>query len=352
MKNLKIIASSANWIDSRSVEALKKIGTFESVISVVGMPDLGVGDVPNGMAMVTKDKIFPHLIGSDIGCGMSLSEVKINAKKIKVEKFAKILSNIDLRDEPQMAYNFGTIGKGNHFIELHQVKEIFDEELFSKLEMDKKSLFLLAHSGSRAFGQEVFDSVSGRYEPHLGLDKNSIVAKQYLAKHDEAVTFAKNSRLAITQKFLQTLGLNNEIKVISDTAHNSITKIDDGYLHRKGSSPMECGVVIIAGSRGSLSYLVTPKKVDFDISNGSLAHGAGRKWERRSAKAKLENRYTKTDLLTTKIGSKVVCADTKLLYEEAPEVYKNIEIVIKDLVDAGLVDVVASFKPLLTYKEA
>jgi release factor H-coupled RctB family protein len=87
-------------------------------------------------------------------------------------------------------------------------------------------------------------------------------------------------------------------------------------------------------------------------SNYSLAHGAGRKWERSSAEAKLRNRYTKANLARTPIGSRVICSDSKLLYEEAPQVYKNIDVVIDDLVEAGLATVIASFRPILTYKEA
>ena len=108
--------------------------------------------------------------------------------------------------------------------------------------------------------------------------------------------------------------------------------------------------MIIAGSRGSLSYLVMPTE-HTQKSNYSLAHGAGRKWERSSAEAKLRNRYTKADLTRTSIGSRVLCRDSKLLYEEAPQAYKNIDVVIDDLVEAGLATVVATFCPILTYKE-
>jgi release factor H-coupled RctB family protein len=109
--------------------------------------------------------------------------------------------------------------------------------------------------------------------------------------------------------------------------------------------------VIIAGSRGTLSYLVEPTE-NTEISNFSLAHGAGRKWERSSAEAKLRENYSKEDLHKTTIGSRVICNDSKLLYEESPQAYKNIDIVIDDLVQAGLVKIIASFKPILTYKES
>ena len=92
--------------------------------------------------------------------------------------------------------------------------------------------------------------------------------------------------------------------------------------------------------------------MDTAHSNYSLAHGAGRKWERSSAEAKLRDKYSKSDLTRTAIGSRVICHDSKLLYEEAPQVYKNIEVVIGDLVEARLATVIASFRPILTYKES
>ena len=134
MDNLTIIASSRNWIDSRSIEALKKITKYKGVKSVVGLPDLSTGLVPNGAAVLCKDRIYPHLIGSDIGCGMSLFEVPAKAKKIKPQRFAKYLSKIESLDEietaePSLGYNLGTIGKGNHFAELHLVNEVHDRVL-------------------------------------------------------------------------------------------------------------------------------------------------------------------------------------------------------------------------------
>ncbi len=106
---------------------------------------------------------------------------------------------------------------------------------------------------------------------------------------------------------------------------------------------------MIPGSRGSFSYLVKP------LGNGesrawSLAHGAGRKWARSEARLRMRERFGKEQLVQTSLGSRVICGDRDLLYEEAPAAYKNIEAVIQDLVDAGLVSVIATFRPLLTYK--
>ncbi len=356
MDKLKVIASKRNWIDSRSVDTLEKITHFRGVTRVVGLPDLSVGCVPNGMAVLVEDRIYPHLIGGDIGCGMSLFQSEIKKSKLKVDKFEKKLRKIDSLDEvsleepTSMGYNLGSIGKGNHFAELHLIDDIKDMALFKAYGLDENALYTLVHSGSRGFGQMVFDTVSGQYDPTEGLALETKEAQTYLEKHFKALSYAQQSRKEIAQKLLKVIGLGDGFKQMSDTAHNSISQTVDGWLHRKGATPTDKGLVIIAGSRGSLSYLVLPtNKTEF--SNYSLAHGAGRKWERSSAEEKLRNRYSKSDLERTAIGSRVLCKDKKLMYEEAPQAYKNIDIVIDDLVQARLATVVATFRPILTYKE-
>jgi len=256
-------------------------------------------------------------------------------------------TEIDI-DAPSLGYHLGSIGKGNHFAELHLVNQVGDEVTFEALGLNATSLYTLVHSGSRAFGQIVFDKVAGQYNPNEGL--SLVEAEPYLQEHNRAIAYAHQSREEIARRLLKAIKVEVAPKKVSDTAHNSISQTKKGWLHRKGATPMDRGAVIIAGSRGTLSYLVMPTELR-GKSNASLAHGAGRKWERSSAEAKLRNRYTKSDLERTAIGSRVLCQDSKLLYEEAPQAYKNIDVVIADLVKAGLATVVATFRPILTYKE-
>ena len=107
--------------------------------------------------------------------------------------------------------------------------------------------------------------------------------------------------------------------------------------------------VVIPGSRGSLSYLVKPIG-DAESHAWSLAHGAGRKWPRSESRLRMRERFQASELIQTPLGGRVICEDRDLLYEEAPAAYKNIETVIQDLVAAGLISVIATFRPLLTYK--
>ena len=107
--------------------------------------------------------------------------------------------------------------------------------------------------------------------------------------------------------------------------------------------------MVVPGSRGALSYLLKPVSEQWE-NLWSLAHGAGRKWNRKSCKERLSSKYTAKDFLYTSLGSRVICHDKTLLYEEAPQAYKNIETVIEDMKREGLVKVIATLKPVITYK--
>ena len=96
------------------------------------------------------------------------------------------------------------------------------------------------------------------------------------------------------------------------------------------------------------SYLVEP--VADPRSLFSLAHGAGRKWMRSECKERLSARYRVEQLARTALGSRVICGDRGLIYEEAPEAYKAIDSVVGALREAGLLRVLARLKPVLTYK--
>jgi release factor H-coupled RctB family protein len=125
------------------------------------------------------------------------------------------------------------------------------------------------------------------------------------------------------------------------------------WLHRKGAAPADQGPVIIPGSRGHYSYLVLPSKDNADLEHAaySLAHGAGRKWARGKALQLGKANSKKADALTTtELGSRVICENKDLLYEEVPAAYKEIETIIADLKSFKLISVIAIFKPLITYK--
>jgi len=250
----------------------------------------------------------------------------------------------------QFADSFGTIGGGNHFAELQAVEKVFDKEAFAKLGLAKDELLTLVHSGSRGLGQSALETY---IEAHGagGTDANSDAATSYLLLHDHAVHWAKASRASIAERFVGAIG--GSVERVSDACHNSIScREQDGqsvWLHRKGAAPSDKGALVIAGSRGTFSYLVQPVGDGADHA-WSLAHGAGRKWMRSESRLRMRERFHRDELVQTPLGGRVICEERDLLYEEAPAAYKNIEMVIADLVEAGLIEVIATLRPLLTYK--
>ena len=209
---------------------------------------------------------------------------------------------------------------------------------------------MLVHSGSRGLGESILRGYVDQHFGH-GVGAESFAAEEYLRGHDLAVRWAKANRELIARRFVATLGA--EAECLWDGCHNSITRSEhEGeavWVHRKGAVAAEGDFVVIPGSRGSLSYLVKPIG-DGESHAWSLAHGAGRKWARSDARLRMRERFGMHQLVQTPLGGRVICEERDLLYEEAPAAYKNIEAVIQDLVDAGLVSVIATLRPLLTYK--
>jgi len=166
-----------------------------------------------------------------------------------------------------------------------------------------------------------------------------------------ALRWAKANRELIARRFVESLGA--EAECLWDGCHNSITRREHQgevvWVHRKGAVATEGEPVMMPGSRGSLSYLAKPIG-DAASHAWSLAHGAGRKWARSETRLRMRERFGMHQLTQTALGGRVICEQRELLYEEAPAAYKNIEDVVQDLVDPGLVSVIATFRPLLTYK--
>ena len=187
-----------------------------------------------------------------------------------------------------------------------------------------------------------------------GIVENSIdgtAARDYLQAHDEALRFAAANRLLIAQRLARAF--HCKLLLLSDCSHNRLSSSringEPGWLHRKGAAPADSGLVVIAGSRGSHSYLVKPTGKDGG-NLASLAHGAGRKWQRGACKSRLADKYRPEELRRNPFGGHVICADKTLLYDEAPQAYRNIEHTISLLTTAGLIEPVLRLTPLLTYK--
>jgi release factor H-coupled RctB family protein len=362
---VRLFASAQSWIEGEAVRQLYAASKLEGVRCAVGFPDLHPGKgSPVGAAFVTEGVIYPHLIGGDIGCGTALYKTDLVRRDAKLDRWAEkyfhlehpwdeevgdFLAEHDLKST-EFDTALGTIGGGNHFAEIQVTEHVYDARAFRSLDLGKQQLVILVHSGSRGLGEFI---LRAHVDQHFGeaVETNSFAAHEYLRGHDFAVRWAKANRELIARRFAMALGA--EVEGLWDGCHNSITSQDsDGetvWIHRKGAVNAESDFVLIPGSRGSLSYLVKPSG---NLANHawSLAHGAGRKWMRSEARQRMRERFSVDELVQTRLGSRVICEERDLLYEEAPEAYKNIEDVIEDLVNAGLVSVIATLRPLLTYK--
>ena len=364
--HIQIIADSNTWIEGNAVAQLETTARLPHMLRVAGMPDLHAGrGYPVGAAFFSDRHFYPALIGNDIGCGMAFWQTDLRAAKLKPAKIAKQLGNIDtpldkdeqvdlLGDAVDMrqfsdGLAVGTIGGGNHFAELQTVDNVYCADLLPT-DFDENHLQLLVHSGSRGLGQQILQRHIAAFG-HQGLAEEGEAAAAYLAEHQAALEFASLNRRLIAARMLDRW--RAEGTCLLDVHHNFLeqTEIDGitGWLHRKGATPTDKGLVMIPGSRGDYSYLVRPAE-DCQISLNTLAHGAGRKWQRGECKGRLSHKYTADSLRQTEFGSVVVCQDKALIFEEAPQAYKSIDSVIAAMKNAGLIELVARFKPVLTYK--
>ncbi|MEI6783439.1 MAG: RNA ligase RtcB family protein [Verrucomicrobiota bacterium] len=363
--NVRLFVSAKSWVEGEALRQLYAAANFDGMRLAVGFPDLHAGKgSPVGAAFVTEGLIYPYLIGGDVGCGMALFKTDLVQRDIKLNRWADLRFDLEHPWEGEMRevlaaselestefdQALGTLGGGNHFAELQMVDEVLDARAFRLFGLGKQQLVVLVHSGSRGLGESILRDYVAEHQAS-GSDAESFAAAAYLLGHDLAVRWAKVNRGLLAQRFVHQLGA--QANLLWDGCHNSITSREhEGetvWVHRKGAVAAETEAVVIPGSRGSLSYLVRPLG-DGESRAWSLAHGAGRKWARSEARQRMRERYGMHQLTQTPLGGRVICGARELLHEEAPAAYKNIEDVIQDLVDAGLVSVIATFRPLLTYK--
>ena len=353
--------SKTSWIEGAAEDQLDFVAGMEGMVSVAAFPDLHPGKCgPVGSAMLS-DRLHPQLVGNDIGCGMSLYALDMPARKLRLPKAAQKMRSLeggwdgdsksrlakaDLSTELLPAV-LGTIGGGNHFCELQVVDTIAGEAHLDAAGLVGGDLVLLVHSGSRAFGASVFEAAQVQSG---GLDADSSKGRSYLEAHDEAVRWAALNRDIIAER--AATALRCDIRQVCDAPHNLIERRADGFLHRKGAAKADLPLVPLAGSRDAESYLLKPRSAKKEAL-ASLAHGAGRKYDRRSMVRRAgATRLERNNLTRTSFGGIVICEDRQLLIEEAPQAYKDPAQVVADLRDAGLAEPVAELKPLLTFKRA
>ncbi|MEH0974407.1 RNA ligase RtcB family protein [Micromonospora sp. CPCC 205546] len=353
-----VFASPTSWIESDALAQCQQVAALDGMIHVAAMPDLHPGKgAPIGAAMAST-VLYPFLVGSDIGCGIAVFPIRL--KRAVPERLAARFPDLDHpldperdADDPAWAVvtggipaghteGLGTVGRGNHFVELARVGTVFEPGHASRLGLDAGDLVLVVHSGSRGLGERVLRAHTEAHGAGPAPDPAA-----YLAAHDDAVRWGALNRRLLAARVAHALGAEPTEPVV-DQCHNLVQVRDGVYLHRKGAAPGDGRDVLVAGTRGTPSYLVAAHAGP--DANHSVAHGAGRKMSRADALRRSRAKHTVEELRRTPVGSLVVCGDRQLLFEEAPTAYKRIERVIGDLVAHELATPVATTVPLVTYK--
>ena len=250
--------------------------------------------------------------------------------------------------EGDFGASLGTVGGGNHFLELSEVELVQDKALGRSAGLAPGGLAVLAHSGSRGLGHVLAD----RW-PDGPLVGDAL--STWLSELAGAVRYARTNRLLLVWKGLRALGAARVSKVGGgfDVVHNTVVRAvvdhQDAWLHRKGCAPAAQGqLTVVLGSRGARSWVM--EGAGSEAALCSVAHGAGRKMTRSEAAAKVRAHHTRAALVRTPLGGRVICDDPALLYEEHPDAYKPIEPVIEALETHGAARRVLALRPILTVK--
>ncbi len=378
-------------IDSKAIDQLTNIAQLPFVKGhVAAMPDVHVGlGATVGSVIPTVKAIIPASVGVDIGCGMMAARLTLPAhqlpdslgavrsaieakvpvgfnlhslenacsdgvKKVKdghdriTEKHPKLAERARRGKPWKWARQIGTLGGGNHFIELC-------------LDQDQR-VWVMLHSGSRGVGNEI-----GRYFISMAkeemlrkdvrlpdkdlayLEEGSQSFSDYVEAVDWAQDYAMENRRQMMRLVLEALAEQLPEFSVTDQAinchHNYIAREvhfgEHVYVTRKGAiraGKDELG--IIPGSMGARSYIVRGKGNGESLH--SCAHGAGRKMSRTEAK----RRFTRADLIDQTKG--VECRKDKGVIDEAPGAYKDIDAVMSNQED--LVEVVHTLKQVVCVK--
>ncbi|MHA1727259.1 MAG: RtcB family protein [Promethearchaeota archaeon] len=311
--------------------------------------------------------------------------------KLHCEEQGQLLNaNSDLvskRAKDRGIKQLGSLGSGNHFIEVQKVDKIYNLQKAKTLGIEKEGqIMVMIHTGSRAMGHQVCtDSLR---EMELAIKKYKIripdrelacvmgnmkEAEIYLDKMAAAANFAWTNRQIIThwvrKAFKKVLNKNPEdlgMELIYDVAHNILKQeehVVDGIkmklnVHRKGATrafpPNHRDIpekyrkigqpVLIPGSMGTASYLCAGQPKAMELSFGSTAHGAGRVMSRSKARKLYWGGDVKKEL--NKRGISIKAASNKVIAEEAPGAYKDIDQVVQVSHELGIIEKIVRLVPM------
>jgi tRNA-splicing ligase RtcB len=294
----------------------------------------------------------------------------------------KVSDKARKRGAPQL----GSLGSGNHFLEIQKVSEIHDEEAANRMGIKEGTITILIHCGSRGFGHQVCsdylrvaEQAMEKYNISLPdrelacVPNNSEEGESYRKAMFAALNFAWSNRQMIThwtrksfERVFDQTESDLDMKLVYDVAHN-IAKVEkhkvDGQerklvVHRKGatrafpshrdeipSKYRDLGQpVLVPGSMGTSSWILLGKSNSMNLSFGSTAHGAGRTMSRSKARRNFTEDYVKKSLNDKGIFIKALTRDG--VVEETPEAYKDVDSVVNVSHNLGIATKVAKLVPI------
>jgi tRNA-splicing ligase RtcB (3'-phosphate/5'-hydroxy nucleic acid ligase) len=260
--------------------------------------------------------------------------------------------------------DLGTIGGGNHFVEIQEVMEIRNPRLAYQSNVKVGQLAIAIHSGSRTVGKYIGGMWRDRAKAtwlkgypfpqsslfSLSTTTNPDLVAEYLEAEATAANYAFVNRLILAEllrlRLRQVYG-DLAAPLVCDLPHNLTFPNGEGWIVRKGACAAAAGQLLITpGSMGTPSYLLSGLGNDRYLN--SAAHGAGRAISRFEL-TRAGATYTESDLGLTE-GVDCITLRPERRIEEAPAAYKSIDRVIDTQVAAGMVEVVAKMRPILTFK--
>ncbi len=305
-------------------------------------------------------------------------------------------SDISTRAKQRGLRALGTLGSGNHFLELQSVERIVDSETAKHWGLFEGQLLAMIHSGSRGLGHQVCSEHSRKFEQMYKRDGekwynenwdfqiadrqlasapfHSKEGQQYLEEMNAAANFAFANRSALAHRLREVLNLemgkDGEARVLYDVAHN-IAKVENHIIHgqncqcvvhRKGATRAFGGdqlelnshfkatgqPVLVPGDMGTGSWIMSGPVTGQNQAFGSSCHGAGRSLSRTKAKKTIDGKELKKKLENS--GIRIHASTPNVLSEEAPDAYKDVDEVIELTAKAGLARPVARIKPKIVVK--
>ncbi|XP_017736298.1 PREDICTED: tRNA-splicing ligase RtcB homolog [Rhinopithecus bieti] len=365
-------------------------------------------DMNDSEAVVSPGKITVHICcyllylsrdleeALEMGVDWSLREGYAWAEdKEHCEEYGRMLqadpNKVSARAKKRGLPQLGTLGAGNHYAEIQVVDEIFNEYAAKKMGIDHKGqVCVMIHSGSRGLGHQVATDALVAMEKAMKRDKIIVNDRQlacariaspegqdYLKGMAAAGNYAWVNRSSMTfltrqafAKVFNTTPDDLDLHVIYDVSHN-IAKVEqhvvDGkertlLVHRKGSTrafpphhpliavdyQLTGQPVLIGGTMGTCSYVLTGTEQGMTETFGTTCHGAGRALSRAKSRRNLDFQDVLDKLADTGIAIRV--ASPKLVMEEAPESYKNVTDVVNTCHDAGISKKAIKLRPIAVIK--